>query len=61
MPYYGKDNMDIRNVVEELRQEVARIERAIAALTGLGSQPERRGRPPKVGKVEPRAGRNVAA
>jgi hypothetical protein len=40
--------MDIRNVVEELRREVSRIERAIAALTGLGPQPARRGRPPKV-------------
>lgn len=43
--------MDIQNVVEELRREVTRIEQAIAALIGLGSQPARRGRPPKVGQA----------
>ena len=47
----GEDDMDIRGVVEELRQEVTRIERAIAALTALGSQPARRGRPPKVSQA----------
>jgi hypothetical protein len=30
--------MDIQSVVAELRQEASRIEHAIAALTGLGSQ-----------------------
>ena len=39
--------MDIQNVVAQLRQEVARIEQAIAALVGLGSRPVRRGRPSK--------------
>jgi hypothetical protein len=37
--------MDIQSIVAQLRQEASRIERAIAALTGLGSQPVRRGRP----------------
>ena len=40
--------MDIQSVVTQLRQEASRIEQAIAALVGLGSQPARRGRPPKV-------------
>lgn len=40
--------MDIQGLVAQLRQEASRIERAIAALVGLGSQPTRRpGRPPK--------------
>src|SRR5664280_1910777 len=40
-------HMDIQGIVTQLRQEVSRIEQAIAALVGLGSQPARRGRPPK--------------
>ena len=40
--------MDIQGIVTQLRQEVSRIEQAIAALAGLSSQPARRGRPPKV-------------
>jgi hypothetical protein len=51
-----EDDMDIRNVVEELRREVTRIEKAIAALTALGSQPARRGRPPKVRQAETASG-----
>jgi hypothetical protein len=39
--------MDIQSVVAQLRQEANRIERAITALTGLGSQTALRGRPPK--------------
>jgi hypothetical protein len=39
--------MDIQGIVAQLRQEASRIERAIAALVGLDSQPARRGRPPK--------------
>jgi hypothetical protein len=39
--------MDLQSIVAQLRQEASRIEHAIAALTGLGSQPARRGRPPK--------------
>jgi hypothetical protein len=39
--------MDIQGIVTQLRQEMSRIEQAIAALVGLGSQPARRGRPPK--------------
>jgi hypothetical protein len=40
-------HMDIQSIVEQLRQEASRIEQAIAALTGLDSQPARSGRPPK--------------
>ena len=39
--------MDIQTIVAQLKQEVGRIEHAISALLGLGSQPARRGRPPK--------------
>ncbi len=39
--------MDIQSIVAQLRHEARRIEHAIAALTGLGSQSARRGRPPK--------------
>ena len=46
--------MDIQGVVAELKQEASRIERAIAALLGLGSQPARRGRPPKAS--QPKSG-----
>jgi hypothetical protein len=42
-----KDNMNIQDVLAQLRDEVIRIERAIAALVGLGSPSPRRGRPPK--------------
>ena len=38
--------MDIQNVVAELTKERQRIDQAIFALQGLGSEP-RRGRPPK--------------
>ena len=39
--------MDIQSIVSQLRQEASRIERAITALVGLGSQSARRGRLPK--------------
>jgi hypothetical protein len=39
--------MDIQRIVAQLRQEASRIEHAIAALVGLGSQTARLGRPPK--------------
>ena len=45
--------MDVQNVVAQLRQEVARIEQAIAALVGLGSRPVRRGRPSKASYGKP--------
>jgi hypothetical protein len=48
--------MDIQSIVTELRQEASRIERAIAALVGLSSQPARRGRPPKVSRAKPAMG-----
>jgi hypothetical protein len=49
--------MDIQSVVAQLRQEASRIEQAIAALVGLGSQPARRGRPPKVSLATLASGR----
>src|SRR5271157_3057815 len=48
--------MDIQGIVVQLRQEVSRIENAIAALVGLGSQPARRGRPPKASQARPASG-----
>ena len=43
--------MDIESIVTQLREELGRIENAIAALVGLSSQPApRRGRPPKTQK-----------
>lgn len=49
--------MDIQGIVTQLRQEMSRIEQAIAALVGLGSQPARRGRPPKVSQAKSASGR----
>jgi hypothetical protein len=48
--------MDIQSIVAQLRQEANRIEQAIAALVGLGSQSARRGRPPKVRQAMPASG-----
>ena len=48
--------MDIQSIVAQLRQEASRIEQAIAALVGLGSQPARRGRPPKGNQAKPASG-----
>ena len=45
--------MDIQGIVAQLRQEASRIEQAIVALVGLGSQSARRGRPPKVRLANP--------
>ena len=40
--------MDIESIVAQLKEELGRIEGAIAALVGLGSRPgSRLGRPPK--------------
>ena len=49
--------MDTQSIVAQLRQEASRIENAIAALVGLGSQPARRGRPPKGRQAKPASGR----
>ncbi len=49
--------MDIQSIVAQLRQEASRIEHAIAALAGLGSQPARRGRPPKGSQAKPASGK----
>jgi len=49
--------MDIQGIVAQLRQEANRIENAIAALVGLGSQAARRGRPPRSGHAKPAGGR----
>ena len=48
--------MDIESVVAQLRQEASRIEHAIAALLGVGSQPAHRGRPAKKNQVVPATG-----
>jgi hypothetical protein len=48
--------MDIQSMVAQLGQEASRIETAIAALVGLGSQPTRRGRPPKRSQAKPLGG-----
>jgi hypothetical protein len=48
--------MDIQSIVAQLKQEASRIEHAIAALMGLGSQPARRGRPPKGSQTKPAKG-----
>jgi hypothetical protein len=45
--------MDIQGIVAQLRQEASRIEQAITALVGLGTQPARRGRPAKVSQAKP--------
>jgi hypothetical protein len=45
--------MDIESLVAQLRQEASRIEHAITALTGLGSQPAGRGRLPKGSQAKP--------
>jgi hypothetical protein len=45
--------MDVQSIVAQLRQEASRIENAIAALVGLGSQPARRGRPTKGRQAKP--------
>jgi hypothetical protein len=45
--------MDIGSIVAQLRQEASRIEHAITALTGLGSQPTGRGRPSKGSQAKP--------
>jgi hypothetical protein len=48
--------MDIQGIVAQFRQEASRIEQAIAALVGLGSQPARRGGSPKVSQAKPASG-----
>ena len=45
--------MDIESIVVQLRQEASRLEHAITALTGLGSQPAGRGRPSKGSQAKP--------
>jgi len=50
--------MDIESVVAQLREELARIEQAIAALVGLESgRGARRGRPPKSSAGTSQAGK----
>jgi hypothetical protein len=49
--------MDIQSIVAQLRQEASRIEHAIAALTGLGSQSARRGRSPKTSQATAATGK----
>ncbi len=45
--------MDITSIVAQLRQELSRIENAIAALMGSDSQVTRRGRPSKASQSKP--------
>ena len=54
--------MDIPNVVAALKEERGRIDKAIAALEGLGS-PARRGRPPRAATTSgrPRSRMSAAA
>ena len=52
--------MDIRNVVAALKEERGRIDKAIAAVEGLGS-PVRRGRPPKAVSTASRQRRGMSA
>lgn len=52
--------MDVQSIVAQLREEVSRIEQAIAALVGMGSQPARRGRPPKSGQAKAAGGKRRA-
>ncbi len=50
--------MDIQNILGDLKKERERIDRAIAALEGLGSTgPRRRGRPVGSGKSTTTSGR----
>lgn len=48
--------MDIQSILAQLRQQAEHIDKAIAALVGLGSQPARRGRPPKASQVKSAGG-----
>ncbi len=48
--------MDIQSIVAQLRQQASRIEQAITALVGVGSQPARRGRPPKGSQTKEASG-----
>src|ERR1700758_3213407 len=45
--------MDIQSIVAKRKKEAGHLEQAIAALAGLGSQPARRGRPPKGSQAQP--------
>ena len=45
--------MDIKKVVSDLRSELARLDRAIAALESLSQPAPRRGRPPKAEVAAP--------
>jgi hypothetical protein len=48
--------MDIHNILADLRSERERLDRAISALEGLGSQARRRGRPAGSGHAAAAAG-----
>jgi hypothetical protein len=49
--------MDIQNILGDLRRERERLDKAIAALEGLGGAPRRRGRP--VGSVNAPSAKRV--
>lgn len=48
--------MDIQGTLEQLKQELSRIDNAIAALSELGQNSPRRGRPPKSSSAAPATG-----
>lgn len=49
--------MDIQATLDELRQELSRIDHAIVALEQLGQTAPRRGRPPKASQAVPVGGK----
>jgi hypothetical protein len=49
--------MDVQSIVAQLRQEASRIEQAIEALLGFGSQPARRGPGRPAGSKKATAGK----
>jgi hypothetical protein len=53
---FQRIDMDIQGTLEQLKQELSRIDHAIAALSELGQTSPRRGRPPKSSPAAPSAG-----
>jgi hypothetical protein len=53
--------MPIQNIVEELKRERDRLDRAITALEGGGTAPRRRGRPAGSTNTRPRRHMSAAA
>lgn len=53
--------MDAASIVVQLKQELARIDHAIAALEQIGQTAPRRGRPPKAAQAGRRGPRTMSA